>query len=114
MNDLSLLKNKASVLERKGLFRRAILVWQEISLGRIFSQYERELALIHLKRISTLIDKKSSRQKQCLKSFPDKHKNTAEDKDKIIQLLHQGVSVKEIQHITQRSKDFIYNCKKKS
>ncbi|MBU9844770.1 PerC family transcriptional regulator [Rahnella ecdela] len=114
MNDLSILKQKASVLERKGLFRRAILVWQEISLGQTFSQYERELALIHLKRLSTIIDKKAARQREGLKTFPDRYKNIAQDKDKIIQLLHQGVSAKEIQHLTQRSRDFIYNCKRNS
>lgn len=114
MNDLSILKNKANLLERKGLLRRAILVWQDISLGQTFSQYERELALIHLRRLSSIIDKKACKQRQRLNPYPDKYKNISEDKDKIIQLLHQGVSAKEIQHLTQRSRDFIYNCKKNS
>lgn len=114
MNDLTILKNKATVLEEKGLLRRAILVWQDISLGQTFSQYERELAIIHLKRLSSIIDKRVSLQRQSLKLYPDRYKNVEEDKDKIIQLLHQGVSAKEIQQLTQRSRDFIYNCKRNS
>ncbi|PKE28482.1 hypothetical protein CWS43_20840 [Rahnella sp. AA] len=114
MNAVDLLRFKASSLESKGLLRRAIAVWQDISMDPKLNKHERDQALHSLNRLTDAIQQKTNAEKKKLKSHADRHKNVESDKEKIMQLYQQGLTTNEIQQITQRSRDFIYNCKKKS
>jgi len=114
MNGVDLLKFKASTLESKGLLRRAISIWQDISINPKLSKHDRDQAMRSLNRLTCAIQQKADIRTEKLKSHPDRYKNVESDKEKIMHLFRQGLTTKEIQQITQRSRDFIYNCKKKS
>lgn len=114
MNSVDLLKFKASSLESKGLIRRAISIWQDISINPKLSKHDRDQAMRSLNRLTYAIQQKVDIQREKLKTYPDRYKNVELDKEKIMHLYRQGLTTREIQQITQRSRDFIYNCKKKS
>jgi len=114
MRGLGLMKEKAYFLEGRGLFRRAKLIWHNISLDKRFSEYERDLAMASIKRLSNIISGKVCKQRKKLSMHPDRYKNIEADRERVLQLFRTGLTPKEIQEITHRSRAFIYNCKKSS
>ena len=91
--------------ESKGFYRRALRIWQEISTHFDASKEQCRLAW----------DKISACHLQLQMNTPavapvqdSRKQNVERDKVKIQQLLAQGHSIKEIQHLTGRSIAFIY------
>ncbi|WP_333496900.1 PerC family transcriptional regulator [Kluyvera sp. CHPC 1.251] len=90
--------------ESKGFYRRALRIWQEISTHFDATKEQCRLAwdkisACHLQlQINTPVTVSRDSRKQ----------DVERDKVKIQQLLAQGHSIKEIQHLTGRSIAFIY------
>lgn len=110
--DIKLMIDKAYYLESIGLLRRAMYVWREIAVDVSVDETKRNMAWKRLLCISEMVYKKSQEEREQLKNNSGRVVNVEIDRQKIIQYLKNGMSASQIEALTQRSKAFIYSCKK--
>ncbi|MGL5699674.1 MAG: PerC family transcriptional regulator [Kluyvera sp.] len=95
----------AQLNEAKGFYRRALRIWQEISTSFLADREQCHLAREKINDCNLQLQMKSTSE---IAPCNSKKKDVERDKIKIRQLLRQGYSIKEIQHMTGRSSAFIY------
>lgn len=112
MKNTTSMINQARLLEHKGLFRRAMSVWQDIAVQTAVTECLRDLAWQRLMAISSYLDKQAQANRETLKDYPERRKNVESDRLQVVIYLKDGLTPKEIAFRVARSSAFIYDCKK--
>lgn len=116
MKNTTYMINQAYLLENKGLYRRAMSVWQDIAVQSEVTDYYRDLAWQRLMDISERLDKQATINREIiresLKDYPNRRKSINSDRLRIIAYLIEGLTPREIALRVPRSSAFIYDCKK--
>lgn len=97
--------------ESKGFYRRALRIWQEISTHFDATKEECRLAWDKIRACRLQLQINTP---PVVVSRDSRKQDVERDKVRIQQLLAQGHSIKEIQHLTGRSIAFIYKYNPRS
>lgn len=101
----------AQLNESKGFFRRALCIWQDISISVLATSEQCRMAWDKINLCRLQLQMKAVPEAA---SGNSRKQDVERDKIKIQQLLQQGYSIKEIQLMTGRSSAFIYKYNPKT